>query len=87
MAKVMRNSWTKMRDAENPYHQATDHRTGFVYKVLKVNKDPRKPYASAFCLVTSPYTGPSGDMGDTYVTEVPGLVEAWTKAHTVQDAA
>ena len=79
--KCRRNSWRKTRSVDEPYYQVTDHRSGFVYKVLKMNADPRKDYASAMCLVTSPYTGPSGDMGDTYVTEIPGLVKAGVRAH------
>ena len=77
----IKNTWRKSRKADNPYYEITT-RDGWNYKVLKMNHDPRKPFASAFCIVTTPMTGSSGDMGDTYVTEVPGLVAAWIKAHT-----
>ena len=81
MTKI-KNTWRKAMKKETAYYHVEDPRTGFEYWVLKMNHDPRKPFASAMCIVVSPYTGSGGDMGDTYVTEVPGLTEAWIKAHT-----
>jgi hypothetical protein len=49
---------------------------GWTWYVLKTYQSPEKaatnPYARAFCLVTSPMTGPSGDMGDTYLNDIGG---------------
>jgi hypothetical protein len=77
----VKNQWRKKRTKENPYYEIEDARTGFHYYVLNVNSDPRKPYARAFCLVVPQFTGALGDFGDTYCTEIPGLVDAWVKAH------
>lgn len=42
-----------------------------ITSVLKNNQaDTLKSGASAFCLVMSPATGPLGDLGDTYWTQV-----------------
>jgi hypothetical protein len=35
-------------------------------------KAATNPYARAFCLVTSPMTGESGEMGDTYLYDIGG---------------
>ena len=42
--------------------------TTYVLKSYQV--DNTKPYARAFCLVISPMTGPSGDLGDTYWSDI-----------------
>lgn len=73
----MANPYGKSRPAANPYavyRSNAEGLRGFEWHVLKVNQGPEatraKPFASAFCVVTSPMTLPSGDMGDTYVREV-----------------
>lgn len=45
----------------------------WTWSVLKVNspsKGIRGTWATWFCLVVTPMTGPSGDLGDTYVADV-----------------
>ena len=71
----MKNPYGKTVKKENAYSVYTDPRLpGWTWYVLKLNQTPAKaatnPYASAFCLVTSPMTGSSGDMGDTYLTDI-----------------
>ena len=52
----------------------------WTWYVLKAYQGPDKeienPYSLAFCLVVSPMTGESGDMGDTYCREIPGYFRA-----------
>jgi len=44
-------------------------------KVLKAySADPDKPFARWFCVVVTDMTGPSGDMGDTYIAEITGRI-------------
>ena len=63
----------KTRPIEKPYLTVTDGR--FTFKVLKAySADPDKPYARWLCEVTSPYTGPIGDIGDTYISDVAGVI-------------
>jgi len=49
---------------------------GWTWYVLKMNQAPanaaKNPYASAFCLVTTPMSGPYGDLGDTYLSDIGG---------------
>lgn len=40
------------------------------YVLKKWQVDDNKPYARWFCLVVTPNTGPRGDMGDVYVSEI-----------------
>jgi hypothetical protein len=48
----------------------------WTYEVLKSwQNDEAKPYARWLCRVVTPMTGPSGDMGDTYVRDV--VLHAW----------
>ena len=64
-ANKTKNPCGKCRKTENPYE--TYQVNGWTWYVLKWNAIPGKnPYASAFCKVVSPYTGPSGELGDTY---------------------
>lgn len=69
------NPYAKSRKSENPYAVYGDPRLpGWEWRVLKLWQGPNATrndkYARAFCLVTSPMTGPGGDMGDTYCREV-----------------
>lgn len=69
------NVMNKSRKVDAPYLVVEDFRTGFVYRILKSwQADPNKPYARWFCDVKSPYTGGGSDMGDTYVSDVRGIV-------------
>lgn len=71
----MANPLGKSRKVEAPYLTVEDPRTGFIYKVLKAwQSDPDKPYARWFCAVSSPYTYGGYDMGDTYVSDVRGII-------------
>lgn len=40
------------------------------YCLKKWQADDSKPYARWFCLVTSPFVGESGELGDVYVSEI-----------------
>lgn len=77
---ALKNPWGKMRPKDKPYVTLADYRCAFTYHVMKCWSDPRKPYARAFCWVVSPDTGPSGDMGDCYAKDIPGLIDAWCHA-------
>jgi hypothetical protein len=58
----------KTRPSDNPYEvwKAGD----WTWKVLKFNQGDRtKPFATAFCEVSSPYTHGGVDMGDTYIAD------------------
>lgn len=39
------------------------------YVLKKYQLDDEKPFARAFCKVVTPYTGPSGDLGDVYIAD------------------
>ena len=77
--KVQANMWRKTVSEQDAYHVVIQGT--WSWYVLKANKDLTKPFASAFCVVRSPMTGPAGDMGDCYAADVPGLLEAYVKAH------
>jgi hypothetical protein len=63
------------RDKDNPYLIVTDNRSGFVYRILKAYvKNPDQQFARVFCVVTSPFTGSLGDMGDTYWSDIHGEI-------------
>lgn len=74
----MKNPFGKTVKKENAYAvYGNDSRLpGWTWYILKMNQSPEKaatnPYASAFCLVTSPMTGEHGDMGDTYLNDIGG---------------
>jgi len=70
----MANPYGKMRKRDNPYF--TIERGEWTWRVLKLWQGPAaslKLYARAFCFVTSPYC-PEGELGDVYVSEIPGLL-------------
>src|ERR1051326_5885721 len=67
---TVKNVMGKSRKPDNPY-LVLESADGWRWKVLKPGQaDNRKPYARWFCYVTSPFTFGSGDMGDTYVSDV-----------------
>ena len=80
---AVKNKWGKTVKKENAYYAVSVGE--WTWYVLKMNGDPTKKgaFASALTLVVSPLTGASGDMGDTYVKEIPGLLAAWKAAHEV----
>ena len=49
---------------------------GWTWYVLKTYQSPEKAqgnkFARAFCLVVSPMTGSSGDLGDAYLSDIGG---------------
>lgn len=54
----------------------------WTWSVLKVNSPAKgllDPYASWFCIVVTPFTGPGGDMGDTYIADVSGTLQSCTE--------
>ena len=70
-----KNLYGKTRGRTEPYAVYRDSRLpGWEWRILKMYQAPEKarlnPYARAFCLVTSPYTGSHGDMGDTYLSDI-----------------
>jgi hypothetical protein len=71
------NPMGKSRKAESPYLILTDPRLpGWEWRVLKAyTMTPDKPYSRWFCVVTSPYTGSYGDMGDTYISDCGPTIE------------
>jgi hypothetical protein len=75
---TIKNPYGKMVRPENAYAvYGNDPRLpGWEWRILKTYQTPKKAeenkYARAFCLVTSPMTGPSGDLGDTYLSDIGG---------------
>jgi hypothetical protein len=71
---MAKNECAKTRPADNPYEVwvAGD----WTWNVLKKwQADDDKPYARWFCKVVTPFTGPSGDLGDVYVSEIKQCAE------------
>lgn len=67
--KMAKNPAGKARKSDKPY--LTIEGFGWTWKVLKFwQADGRKPYARAFCDVSSPMTFGGSDMGDTYVSDL-----------------
>lgn len=63
----MKNLCNKTRPVENPYEVWT--KGHFTWKVLrKYQADDKKPFARAFCFVTSNFC-PDGEYGDTYIAD------------------
>jgi hypothetical protein len=66
---MAKNECAKTRPASDPYEVwvAGD----WEWRVLKKwQADDNKPQARWFCQVITPFTGPSGDLGDVYVSEI-----------------
>lgn len=72
------NPFAKTVPQEQAYYKHTSP-DGWTWYVRKLYKSPKATlhdsYARAFCTVVSPYA-PSGDMGDVYVGDIPGM-RAW----------
>lgn len=72
----MANPYGKSRKADNPYAIYKDG--DWEYRILKLNQAPanaaKNEYASAFCAVSSPMTGSSPDLGDTYLNDISGVL-------------
>jgi len=67
----VKNLCAKTRPETDPYEVWVSESDGWTWLVLKKwQADDDKPFARWFCKVTSPMTGPSGDLGDVYVNEV-----------------
>jgi hypothetical protein len=65
----MKNECGKARKVGNPYEVWVSG--DWTWNVLKKwQADDSKPYARWFCHVVTPMTGPSGDLGDVYVSEI-----------------
>lgn len=74
-----RNPWSKTRPLKSdPYYSVSIG--DWTWKVYKVYGDPRKPFARAFCAVSSPGTHGGADYGDEYTAKIPGLISAWLRA-------
>lgn len=66
-------SLRKTAKIDSPHATFTCDRSGFEWRVLKVNapkKGPHAPYATWFCAVKSPMTYGSWEYGDTYAKDV-----------------
>lgn len=62
----------KTRPVARPYEvwEGSGPLEGWTWKILKKNQsDDSKPYATAFCAVSSPHTFGGTDMGDTYIAD------------------
>ena len=60
----------KTRPESNPYEVYTNGE-GWEWKILKSYQNDRdKPYARAFCAVSSPYTFGTPDLGDVYWSDI-----------------
>jgi len=72
--QIEKNECGKTRDKGNPYEVWMSLDGSWVWNVLKKWQKPsleaKNPYARWFCLVVTPMTGPHGDMGDVYVSEI-----------------
>lgn len=68
---MAKNPAGKTRKADKPYITLELARAGWTWKVLKFwQADGSKPYARAFCDVSSPHTYGSSDLGDVYVSDL-----------------
>ena len=66
---MAKNLCAKTRAATDPYEVwVAGDWTWYVLKKWQADDD--KPYARWFCKVVTPMTGPSGDFGDVYVSEI-----------------
>jgi len=76
----MKNPYGKTVKREDAYAvYGNDPRMpGWTWYVLKMYQTPEKAhdnkYARAFCLVTSPIVGERGEMGDTYLSDIGGIL-------------
>jgi len=60
----------KTRPVERPYEIWQSADGSWTWKVLKkYQMDDNKPFARAFCAVSSPMTYGSYDLGDTYIAD------------------
>lgn len=68
---MAKNPCGKTRPIGKPYEvwQSRDG-TWTWYVLKKWQVDDAKPYARWFCQVVTPMTGPSGDLGDVYVSDI-----------------
>jgi len=56
---------------DNAYEVWENESAGFRWYILKKYQiDDNKQYARAFCLVTSPYVGETGELGDVYIADI-----------------
>lgn len=81
--QAIKNKWGKTVAKEKAYY--VGRHAGFTWYVLKVYGDPRKQFARAYCMTTSPMC-PDGELGDEYAANIPGLTAAWVKAHEDKEA-
>jgi len=72
-----KNLWSKSRKKENAYAVVETMVAGekWIFYVLKAYQCRRlekaNKYARLFCQVITPMTSENGDMGDTYISEIP----------------
>jgi len=73
----MKNLWSKSVDYKKAESSAylTVRSGDWTYYVLKAYQaraaEKTNLYARWFCKVVTPMTGPSGDLGDTYISDIP----------------
>lgn len=72
--QALKNPYGKSRPLENPYAVYKSRDGSWTWSILKLNQRPdmavKNQYASAFCKVSSPYTGGHYDLGDTYLNDI-----------------
>ena len=71
---MSKNTQGKTVTRENAYEVWQTRDGSWTWYVLKKYQGPEaeaaNEYARWFCLVTSPFVGESGELGDTYVSDV-----------------
>mgnify|MGYP000057588370 FL=1 len=70
---MAKNLMNKTRKVANPYEVWTGYGPwqGWTWKILKKYQvDDNKPYARAFCDVTSPVLHGGSELGDVYIAEI-----------------
>lgn len=71
MAKNLCGKTRDKKKGEKPYEIWKSFDGSWTWEVLKKwQADDNKPYARAFCAVTSPFTFGRAELGDVYISEI-----------------
>lgn len=72
---MSKNLWAKTVTQDKAYAVIKDESIGWTWYVLKAYQrralEKLNKQARVFCIVTSPMTYGHGDMGDTYISDIP----------------
>lgn len=74
---MAKNLYGKTVTADKAYAVYSADGGNWMTYVLKVNQAPgskKGRYSSAFVKVVSQFTGPSGDLGDSYLSDIQGTL-------------